>query len=50
MQAPIRVITLGNDDDAVNTDDNAHHQATEPRPHLLPSGQNGHQRQDLQVH
>ena len=24
MQAPIRVITLGNDDDAVNTDDNAH--------------------------
>lgn len=24
MQAPIRTITLGNDDDAVNTDDNAH--------------------------
>ena len=24
MQEPIRVITLGNDDDAVNTDDNAH--------------------------
>ena len=27
MQAPIRVITLGNDDDAVNTDDNASVQA-----------------------
>ena len=24
MQEPIRTITLGNDDDAVNTDDNAH--------------------------